>query len=147
MTVLPFHPLIHCAPFSISHDMINDIQSHIYCGRSFLRNDCLNLRNRAFSKLKEQPDQLEFRINPIDQTHNTLIEFSFWGNRNPGGGGITGEDSRFSVINRSFFQAESPCSLKRVISRTGALPKWRLYSRLNCEGLSYPTWKAAVAAS
>src|SRR5579862_1889792 len=43
----------------------------------------------------------------------------------------------------------TPYALARSewISRIGGLPKKRLYSRLNWLGLSYPTSKAALAAS
>jgi len=40
-----------------------------------------------------------------------------------------------------------PAASSRAMSRAGGAPSKRPYSRLNCEGLSYPTRKPAVAAS
>lgn len=36
---------------------------------------------------------------------------------------------------------------RRAASCPGGRPNWRRYSRLNCEGLSYPTWYPMVATS
>jgi hypothetical protein len=41
----------------------------------------------------------------------------------------------------------APLALSIEMSRAGELPKRRPYSRLNCDGLSYPTSNEAVAAS
>ena len=41
----------------------------------------------------------------------------------------------------------SPSARRRAVSFVGALPKKRAYSRLNCEGLRYPTRRHASPAS